>query len=307
MSGLIDISFVRFRAPDTQRALSFLNDFGLTESARSNGSVYLRCAGPAHHVYILEQGDPEFVGFGFEAESEDSLRELAGTTGVEVRESAEPGGGAVVTLTDPDGYRVDVVHGVERVEPGLMRAPLVLNYANEKQRINETQRPEVGPAEIKRLGHLGIKVSSLPQSISWYAATLGMKTTDVLTAGPEEHEVAAFLRLDRGDEPVDHHTIVVFESPKPQFHHCAFETQDYDAVGTSHEWLRAQGWDHSFGVGRHLLGSQVFDYWFDPWGRKHEHFADGDLFTQSRQIERHPIDRSPIALWGGDPPPNFLE
>jgi len=106
---------------------------------------------------------------------------------------------------------------------------------------------------------------------------------------------------------VDHHTIVVFESQNPQFHHCAFETQDYDAVETSHDWLRDNEWKHSFGVGRHLLGSQVFDYWFDPWGRKHEHFADGDLFDQSREMERHPIDVSPIALWGPEPPANFIE
>lgn len=60
-------------------------------------------------------------------------------------------------------------------------------------------------------------------------------------------------------------------------------------------------------MGRHLLGSQVFDYWLDPWGRKHEHFADGDLFTGSHETERHPIDRSPIALWGPEPPPDFVE
>jgi catechol 2,3-dioxygenase-like lactoylglutathione lyase family enzyme len=307
MRGLRDIAFVRFRAPDMERALRFLNDFGLTESSRSNGATYLRCAGPAHHVYILEEGPPEFAGFGFEAESEDVLHALAEKEGAEVRESAEPGGGSVVTLTDPDGYRIDVVHGVARLEPAHIRPPLVINYANEKRRVNETQRPEIRPAEIKRLGHVGIKVSSLPRSISWYADKFGLKTTDMLTAGPDEHEVAAFLRLDRGNEPVDHHSIVLFESPNPQFHHCAFETQDYDSVETAHVWLREQNWEHSFGVGRHLLGSQVFDYWQDPWGRKHEHFADGDLFTQSRETERHPVEVSPIALWGPEPPPNFVE
>jgi predicted enzyme related to lactoylglutathione lyase len=307
MSGLKDISFVRFRAPDSELALRFLNDFGLTSSSSKNGASYLRCAGPAHHVYVLEQGPPEFVGFGFEAETEDDLRTIAGEDGSDVRESAEPGGGLVATLTDPDGYRIDIMHGAERLQPGEMRPPLVFNYADEKGRINDTQRPAVGPAEIKRLGHVGIKVGSLPRSISWYSGRFGLKTTDVLTVGPEDHEVAAFLRLDRGSEPVDHHTIVVFESQTPMFHHCAFETQDYDAVETSHDWLRDQQWAHSFGVGRHLLGSQVFDYWFDPWGRKHEHFADGDQFDQSRETERHPVDVSPIALWGPEPPADFIE
>jgi catechol 2,3-dioxygenase-like lactoylglutathione lyase family enzyme len=307
MSLLNDICFVRFRAPDVDRALSFLSDFGLTVSARSDDAVYLRCAGPTHHVYSLEEGPPEFAGFGFEAASAQALHTLAGKDGAGVQESSEPGGGLRTVLTDPDGYRIDVVHGVERLEPLAMRPPLTLNYADEKQRINETQRPPVGPAEIKRLGHIGLKVTNLPRSIDWYADTFGLKTTDMLTAGPHEHEIAAFLRLDRGSEPVDHHSLVLFESENPQFHHCAFETQDYDAVGTSHDWLRDHNWTHSFGVGRHLLGSQVFDYWLDPWGRKHEHFADGDLFTESRETQRHPIERSPIALWGPEPPPNFVE
>ena len=31
-----------------------------------------------------------------------------------------------------------------------------------------------------------------------------------------------------------------------------------------------------WGLGRHVLGSQVYDYWSDPWGRVHEHWADSD-------------------------------
>lgn len=304
---MVDISYVRFQAPDKILGLRFLGDFGLRTSAEVNGTTYLRCAGPAHHVYILEEGPPEFIGFGFEAESSDVLQALAEQDDAEVRDSEEPGGGQLVTLTDPDGYRVDVVHGMSRVEPDELRPPLACNYAHEKSRINETQRPVVGPAEIKRLGHVGIHISSLPRSIDWYAERFGMKATDMLTAGPEDHEVAAFLRLDRGDEPVDHHSIVLFESSNPKFHHCAFETQDYDAVETSHVWLRDQKWEHSFGVGRHLLGSQVFDYWADPWGRKHEHFADGDLFDDSRGVERHSVAIAPIAIWGPEPPPDFVE
>src|SRR5262245_42435109 len=225
MGPLKDIRFVRFRAPDMEEAHSFLTDFGLSVSAQSDGVTYLRCAGPAHHVYSVEEGPPEFGGVGFEASSEEALSTLAEVGGVEVIESPEPGGGLGVVLTDPDGYRIDVVHGVEALEPLAMRPPLPLNYADEKQRVNETQRPPIGPAEIKRLGHVGLKVTSLPRSIDWYASTLGLKTTDVLTAGPEAHEVAAFLRLDRDGEPVDHHSLVLFESPQPQFHHCAFETQ----------------------------------------------------------------------------------
>lgn len=307
MSGLTDIAYVRFRTPDTDRALRFLCDFGLAPSSVDDDAAFLRCSGPAHHVYVLERGPTQFLGFGFEAESEEVLEALADGEGVELHESPEPGGGIRVILHDPDGYPVDVVYGMETLEAKHIRPPLVLNYAHNKQRVNETQRPEVGPAEIKRLGHVGIKVENLARSRIWYTERFGLKTTDILTAGPDDHEVAAFLRLDRGAQPVDHHSVVMFESSSPTFHHCAFETQDYDAVETAHDWLRDQAWAHSFGVGRHLLGSQVFDYWLDPWGQKHEHFADGDLFDDTRETERHPVDKTPIAIWGPPPPPNFVE
>jgi hypothetical protein len=34
-----------------------------------------------------------------------------------------------------------------------------------------------------------------------------------------------------------------------------------------------------WGIGRHLIGSQFFDYWADPWGRVHEHWADTDVLN----------------------------
>ena len=36
---------------------------------------------------------------------------------------------------------------------------------------------------------------------------------------------------------------------------------------------------HEWGIGRHLLGSQLYDYWRDPAGFILEHWTDGDLMT----------------------------
>ena len=44
-----------------------------------------------------------------------------------------------------------------------------------------------------------------------------------------------------------------------------------------HDWLKEKGRRHEWGVGRHILGSQIFDYWRDPWGHTLEHWTDGDL------------------------------
>ena len=46
-----------------------------------------------------------------------------------------------------------------------------------------------------------------------------------------------------------------------------------------HEHLEKKGYQHMWGIGRHLIGSQLFDYWADPWGRVHEHWADTDVLN----------------------------
>ena len=44
-----------------------------------------------------------------------------------------------------------------------------------------------------------------------------------------------------------------------------------------HDYLKQFGkYEHMWGIGRHVLGSQVYDYWADPWGHVHEHWADSD-------------------------------
>ena len=64
---------------------------------------------------------------------------------------------------------------------------------------------------------------------------------------------------------------------KTGLNHISFEAQDIDAVFQDHEHMRDVGkYEHMWGIGRHLLGSQVYDYWSDPWGRMHEHWADTD-------------------------------
>lgn len=62
--------------------------------------------------------------------------------------------------------------------------------------------------------------------------------------------------------------------------------------------LHERGWTHAWGVGRHILGSQIFDYWQDAWGDKHEHYCDGDLYTADRPTGFHPATREAMSQWG---------
>jgi hypothetical protein len=82
-------------------------------------------------------------------------------------------------------------------------------------------------------------------------------------------------------------------------HHTSFEVDDFDTQLIGHEWLLKKKYKLVWGVGRRVLGSQIFDYWRDPSGFTIEHYADGDLLNQDHKISREPQNGAlSLAVWG---------
>ena len=122
-----DIAYARLRSPDLDLQAEFLDNFGLVQSAKTNNAIYYRGTDPVHHIHITEKGDPKFVGIAYHAASEDDLKTLAkapGASGIENMD--EPGGGKRVRLTEPNGYQIEVVWGMEKV-PEIPAPRQVLN------------------------------------------------------------------------------------------------------------------------------------------------------------------------------------
>jgi catechol 2,3-dioxygenase-like lactoylglutathione lyase family enzyme len=203
-----------------------------------------------------------------------------------------------VRFTDPDGFAVEVVHGRAPAEPLPVPRARPCNTGSERRRVNQLQRVPRGPAAVKRLGHCVIRVSDFRTSNAWYASRFGFIPSDEVYLGDPEKVILAFLRCDRGPVPVDHHTFLCVGTGEPRFDHAAFEVEDIDAVMTGHDHLQAAGYEHSSGVGRHVLGSQVFDYWRDPFGHTLEHFTDGDLLDASVKPGRFDPGVALGTQWG---------
>lgn len=283
MLQIKDINHVVYRHPDLAVIERFLIDFGLVVMHRTEQRIYLRGGCSLPYVYVAEKA--ERSGFGaiaFAVERFDDLHlatQLPGASGIHALDS--PGGGQCVVLHDPSGRRVELVHGIEPVGPLPLRAALTFNSAQEKQRFGDVQRPDKGAAQVLRLGHAAIGVQDMVAHLEWYTRMLGMLPSDLVIEEPDRHcPTAAFLRLNRGSEWTDHHTIALFQAQKDFVHHVSYEVQDFDAQCLGHAWMTKQGWSPFWGVGRHVLGSQIFDYWSDPSGNLIEHFTDGDLFNQ---------------------------
>jgi hypothetical protein len=74
-----------------------------------------------------------------------------------------------------------------------------------------------------------------------------------------------------------------------------------------HQLLKEKSYGHVWGVGRHILGGQIFDYWKDPWGHKVEHWTDGDLLNAAWGSRKTPVDDLMGTQWGDAAPPAMAE
>ncbi len=282
MIKIADVAFVRFSAPDLDAMEHFAEAFGLAISERTDQTLYCRGTDPEPYIHVTQLGEPGFSGIAFDAVSADDLKaasQLEGASKVEPLDG--PGGGQRVRFSDPDGFPVEVVHGRAPL-PGLeVRRGSPINTGSNPVRFGTLQRVEAGPAQIKRLGHCVLRVSNYRASADWYQSRFGFLVSDSVYVGDPENELTAFMRCDRGDTYVDHHSLLCIGLGEAAFDHAAFEVEDFDAVMLGNDHLSKAGYDHHTGIGRHILGSQVYDYWKDPWGHVVEHFTDGDLLNAS--------------------------
>jgi catechol 2,3-dioxygenase-like lactoylglutathione lyase family enzyme len=298
MIKIEDIAHVRFSAPDLEKMRSFLSDFGLQHQVHDDGRIYARCTNGVPFTHVTEEGEPGFKALGLRAESLDDLERLADLENVDVEDSLAPGGGKIVRLTDPDGFLVEVVAGQEMLQAQPVPKASIRNNALERPRLRDTVRLETGPSHVVRLGHCVLNVSDFRRSERWYKERFGFLTSDEIEAAPDV-AIGAFMRCDRGDQPTDHHTLFLAQLPqKAGFLHAAFEVANIDDLMTGHAHLKRNKRDSAWGVGRHILGSQIFDYWRDPWGHELEHWTDGDLFTAEDGANKASVSDLLAVQWG---------
>ncbi|MFV0350620.1 MAG: VOC family protein [Halodesulfovibrio sp.] len=297
---------VRLVRQDVDRMSAFLTDFGFTELCRKDGSIFFRGFGSAPWCVEIRKGDEDsFTGFVLAAAEASDLARLAETADAPVEDSPFPGGGQIVTLQGPGGYSVSLAHGFAILEEQSVRSPIdSSNSPFAKRRINEGVRPPSGPSPVHKIGHVVLQVTDFSDSVTWFMRMFGFLPSDLLcTQGG--HFGLGFLRLNRGEKPADHHTVALLAGPEPALLHISTETIDIDAVGQGQQHLRARGYQHHWGVGRHCLGSQFFDYWKDPAGDEWEHYADGDVMNADYPTGIHQLDRGGLWTWGDDLPPSL--
>ncbi|KAJ4390929.1 hypothetical protein N0V93_004528 [Gnomoniopsis smithogilvyi] len=308
--------YYRYLPSEIDAARQFAEDFGFFETKRSSPRTYYRGYGVEPFVLCIEETDKtEFGGAAFAVDSLEELeraRKLlpAEAKATEVYDLKDaPGGGKGVTFYEPvDGVPFHLVWGQQTIEPLSLELPEPKPNLPGKQNrdVNQTQRFKKRPAPIHKLGHFGLCTTNYKKEFEFFSAYFNFHPSELIHNEAGE-DVTVFFRLDKGAEKVDHHCFFFFEGPRaPHVHHSSFETHDYNAQVLGHDWLRHKGYENCWGVGRHIMGSQIFDYWFDPSRFVMEHYVDGDLLDANYPTQRTAASPDNLHVWGPDLPPTFL-
>ncbi|CAI4217647.1 unnamed protein product [Parascedosporium putredinis] len=286
---LARLSHVYCSHPNLDEFDRFAKDFGFVEEARDKDTVYYRGYGKDLSCYAVE---------------------LSGNS--PVRDNAGPAGGRIVTLSSPSGTKIHVVWGMkERPAPTVAVSETEVEGGSANTALNKTRkghflRFKLGPAMVHKLGHYGFVTSMFDEDVEFYTRFFNFVPSDVLWEDVDGNEVDAltFMHLDQGEDYSDHHTLFLARAPAGfpvphQIHHCSFEVEDFDTQLLGHEYLLSKSYTPVWGVGRHIYGSQIFDYWKDPSGFTIEHYADGDLVNKDNPTGRAKSDGpASMYIWG---------
>lgn len=175
----------------------------------------------------------------------------------------------------------------------LVNRPGAINRSN--RRSTAAVRSE--PAPPRRVGHVVFGSTDPAGSVAFYRDGLGFKLSDTVDGG-----IGTFLRCS-----TDHHSLLIMPAPVPCMNHYAVEMDDVDAIGLAGMQVVADRPDASvYGIGRHVLGANLFWYLLDPQGGMFELFADMDQITDDEAwaADEYRDDWDPFTIASWEPGPS---
>ncbi len=149
-----------------------------------------------------------FLGAAFEAPERRDLDRIASANDTTVRPLQSEIGGMTVSMLDPSGMAIKVVHGVEELPETSLQPLQAWNVGGGRARVNATRRPAREPSRVERLGHVVLASRVFARNLDWYLQNFGLIVSDFLFLDGQRDRgpTMAFIRCDQGSTPSDHHT-----------------------------------------------------------------------------------------------------
>lgn len=291
--GIHSLDHFIMDVPDLAEAKSYFQLFGLDVRDEA-GALGLYCFGDDHRWAVIRQGTPKRLAglvFGCFADDLPRFKDHLESMGLAIE-----GDDQSVRFKDPVGFPLEI-----RIAPRTANndlAPLLPEGGSSEKRAAPL-RSEAKPVHPARLSHLAMFTGELDASLDFYQKALGLRLSD------RSLDIVAFLHAPHGS---DHHTIALLGGTGPGLHHSSWEMRSLNEVGSGAMHMAQNGFDYSWGMGRHVLGSNYFHYVRDPWGSWTEYSAGMDYIPVNMDWQgqdHHPEDS--FYLWGPDVPAGFTD
>ena len=295
-AGVHSINHFGLAVPDLEEAKKFLLAFGLRVQDAEN--TLLVRASDSEHVWLKvipgEKKSFQFLSMGcYDRDFDQIASQIREAGGVEARQHAAgtPDG---FWFYDPDGTLVQL-----RVAPKTMiDEKAVLPSGTVPAGIQgapfRNQAPKVAPT---RLAHMLLFTPDVRRACEFYNRGMGLKISD------SSGEMVAFNYARYG---CDHHLIAFVRSHGRGIQHSSWDLPSIEKLGLGQKQMRDAGYTNHWGLGRHVLGSNYFNYVQDPFGKWWEYNCHIDYIPEGMAWDGGDHDpEEALYLWGPDFPVNM--
>jgi len=279
--------------PNIAEVASYYQDFGLTPA---RGEHRFRTVDGGEQLRLMKTARRRLLELGVGADDGDDLGRVASRLeklGIRFERTT-----TTISARDPG---TDVLVHVEIVDrlAQLPAAPPLYNGPGSVARTGARADGILREDRVypRKLGHVVLGSTDHEGSQKFFVDGLGFKISDSVPG------IATFMRCSS-----DHHNVLVQPAPVAFLHHTSWQVEDVDEVGRgATAMLAADPERHTWGLGRHFIGSNFFWYLRDPAGNFSEYYSDMDCIVDDALWQPGVWDSSrALYSWGPPPPASFL-
>lgn len=218
--------------------------------------------------------------------SDKDLRKIAAELSTDRNVRQTPDG--VLHVTDDLGYGLGFKVGA--ANPIALEAPVTNTLGNRRRKNTRADGAETKIPKLLRAAHVGLWApGEVDDNKAFYVERLGFRETEYVK------NIGVFLRAAGSSE---HHDIFLSRrGDRAGFQHVACEVRDFDEVMFLGNHMEAQGWETHFGPGRHIFGSNIFWYLWNPAGGLVEITADLDCVDDDWEPVYHETLPKGAGTW----------
>lgn len=269
---------INLGTPDLDRSLWFFRDvLGMEVVEQVGGVAYLRAYQElVHHSLVLTQQDEARVNsYGFRVKRRQDVElfqkqlENQGLQTVELATGHERGRGEAVRFLVPGSeHPFEFYYDIEK--------PLADESIRSKLPSNSSRRRGLG---VRRLDHINLQTSAgtVNEAETWLREGLGFKRREFARL-PQAQDIILASWLSVTPQVHDLAIGVAAEEHTGQFHHVAFNVENFHDILTAADEIRDLDIAYGAGPGKHGIGQAMYLYVHDPGsGHRIELYSGGYL------------------------------